>query len=249
MNIYSSGGVGDALIVAMKIEHMRLWTKTKINYWGHYEKHECHREPCTSIIKHFVSNGDCWIDTQPEKRAKELAESNGTYIDTKIINFPHPYLPHPIENNFKFKTKIWDHDKYICIQTTAGRLNDNTRRSISFKVIHGLKKRFPDRDIVLLGPERLDITENHMINLTGETQSILDAFSIINDCVLFIGQDGIMAYYAAMLGKPTIISYHLPNLLNHYWNNYWSLHAVAMVGGNNVVSLPAGCESIFKMVK
>ena len=254
MKIYSSGGVGDALIVAMKIEHLRLWTDAKIENWGHHEKHECHTEACTDIVRHFVPDGNFWCVDKPEAMAKELSRLNHgkdrLYIDTRIKEFPHPYLPNPIENNFSLSTELWELENYIVVQMTAGRLHDNTRRSVQVPAINQLHERFPDKSIVLLGPERMICEFDYpVINLTAKTVSILDALSCINSCGLFVGQDGVMAYYAAMLGKPTVISYHLPNLLNHYWNNHWSLHCCAMVAGNTVMSLPEGCESIFKMVK
>lgn len=253
MKIFSSGGVGDALIVGMKIENLRVWTKAKIQYWQHREKHECHGHACNDIVKHFVPKGKFILSENPEKESKEIEaigndqfKNSCKYIDTKIIEFPHPYLPNQIENNYHLSTELWDKENYICVQMTAGRLHDNTKRHINFSVIYQLHEKFPNKTIVMLGPELIPYETNflgNVINLTGKTPSILDAFSCINNCGLFVGQDGVMAYYSMMLRKNTIINYHLPNLINHYWNNHWSLHGLAVCGaGNNLNKFPPGID-------
>jgi hypothetical protein len=191
---------------------------------------------------------------QPERKAMEAkAGCKGYYIDTRINTVTDPYLDFPIGSEFlhqkrsaigKSAKKVhWDgnlgHDieNLIVIQCQAGRMHDSTKRTVGFGVVQQVQKCLPGQPVVLLGPEPINFHDKGICNWTGQTKSILDAFSCIDDCALFIGQDGVLAYYAMMRRKPTIVAYHLPNLPGHYWNNAWASHAVALIGAG--VYLPA----------
>lgn len=243
-NVYSSGGVGDALIVGLKIQQMNAKGQ-----WIQWEKHECHRKPILDVMRCFTPRAEVRISDSPEKDAKEYAELHGgQYVNTVITGINWPYLNVPIHSPNSFNAS-----GHICVQLLAGRMNDSTRRSISPFVINELYHKFPGKRIVLLAPEPVHCQEFiGLVNLTGKTESVVDALDAINDCSLFIGQDGVLAYYAMMLHKPTIVAYHLPNLLRHYWNGKWATHSLALCGsGNCLHMLPVSSkvEELFNMVR
>ena len=236
MEIFSSGGVGDALIIGMKIQKANF--KEKV-IWRHFERHDCHGDPCLDIMKQFVPASEMHIMEQPEKCAKQMCEDvGGTYMDSRVPDFPSPYLNNPIGDG-KF---ILEHSKlaflkgHIVIQQAAGRMHDNTKRVIGESLIRGLYETFPDRSVVVVGPLETQIDVPNIINLTGQTPSVVDALQTVNDCSLFVGHDGVMAYYAMMLRKWSIVNYHIPTLVNHYWNPSWKNHSLAVTGAGTYLN-------------
>ncbi|MHA2009816.1 MAG: hypothetical protein ACXADW_02935 [Candidatus Hodarchaeales archaeon] len=246
--VFSSGGVGDALIVGLKIQHR--FPEVEVA-WNHFERHQCHGDPILDIQKQFVKNAIVSIRDKPEEQAKEMcSKSNGIYIDTVITNFINPYLKKPLSTGKPIlNLDLKDH---VIIHMHAGRMHDNTKRTIAFNVIDDIRHKFLNKKIMLVGPEPVDLDFPNCINLTGKTESVLEAMQAINGCCLFVGQDGVLAYYAMMLKKPALIAFHLPNLVNHYWNGAWALHSLAIIGaGNTLNSLPSGekIEQLFELCK
>jgi len=251
IHIYSSGGVGDTLIVALKIDKLKNYEKQQGNttmfYWDHAERHECHRNAISEIMKKTVGEDYFKCEIQPEMGSnpehyiKEKCKSmNGTYLDTKIMGITSPYLDFKIGEDFiiSWEEKLVPH---IVVNMLAGRTY-NTRREVNVKVVHQLAKEFPKKRVVLLGPEMMEYLDNEFIqyegrvyNATGHTDTIIDALSFINGCCLFVGQDGVLAYYSMMLRKPTIVHYHMPSLIQHYFNQNWAYHSIALFGGGNVL--------------
>lgn len=245
IHVYSSGGVGDALIIALKIEKLKnyhiLQDTDTIFYWDHAEKHECHRIPISNIMESVVGRDffKCHIQANnPEAYIKELCKlNNGIYLNTRIMGIITPYLVSEFGSTFILP---WQDNKlpHIVINVLAGRTYDNTRREIGSEIIHQIARQFPDRQIVLIGPESNDSLdkidyEGRVYNATGKTPTVIDAMSYINGCCLFVGQDGVLAYYSMMLRKPTIIHYHIPNLIGHYFNQEWAYHSIALFGDSN----------------
>lgn len=239
IEIFSSGGVGDALIVGLKIQQGFEAEERRI-VWRHFEKHECHGDACLDIQQQFADHSECFIMEQPHNNMLEMCDSvGGIYIDTKMGEVLSPYLKKPLARGSFFHEKLLGESDYIVVQAQAGRMNDNTRREVSLDVMNGLLQLFPDKKIVILGPESHPfhtVDMSRTINLTGATESVIDALEIINDACLFIGQDGIMAYYSLMLKKPTILAFHIHTLPEHYWNERWGSHAVALLGAGNILS-------------
>lgn len=257
-NVFSSGGVGDALIVGLKINKMRQQNGHGHFVWEHREKHECHAEPCSDIMSRFAEEAHFILSDQPEKEAMEAkAGCKGYYIDTRINGVIDPYLDFPLGSNFLMlkrgavgksaEKKHWggnlphDIENFVVVQCQAGRMHDNTKRTVGFDVVKKLREKLPGQPIILLGPEPVDFHGDMICNWTGQTGSILDAFACIDECTLFVGQDGVLAYYAMMQKKPSLVAYHLPNLPGHYWNNAWAGHSLALVGaGVHLPVLPEG---------
>jgi hypothetical protein len=255
--VFSSGGVGDSLIVGLKIRKMRQQNGDCHFIWEHREKHACHKKPCHDIMGRFAEEPRFILCDQPEKEAMEAkAGCKGYYIDTRINSVVDPYLDFPIGSHFLKQKRMaigksaerthWDgnlsHDieDFVVVQCQAGRMHDNTKRTIGSDVIKQLRQCLPDQPVVLLGPEPVNFHEDGICNWTGQTVSILDAFSCIDECAMFVGQDGVLAYYAMMRRKPTLVAYHLPNLPGHYWNNAWASHSLALMGaGNHLRAIPA----------
>lgn len=254
--IFSSGGVGDTLIVGLKINQFkRNLTSGDQIFWNHYERHECHTKPCLDIMKFFANKSEVFIDNQPEKLAKQECEKyNGKYLDTVAKRIINPYLNFQIPVESFLDHRLLGRTNYIVIQAQAGRMHDNTRREVGVGVIDMLLHMFPSKMLVILGPEEHlyeTIDQRRIINLTGQTTSVNDALGIINDCSLFVGQDGIMAYYAMMQKKPSIVFFHLPNLVDHYFNTTWMNHSLAIYGaGNHVKEIPERLvENISRITK
>ncbi len=242
--VFSSGGVGDTLIVGMKIQQDSLKFPATEYVWKHFEKHECHSEPCLDIMDQFVEGAEFCITDKSEACAKQLAvDTGGHYIDTVITGWPNPYLKQPLcDGKFVLEhSELFDLSGHIVVQVQAGRMYDNTRREIGPGVITELLETF-ERKIVIIGPEHYNYSfadSDRVINLAGTTDSILDCLQLINDCILFVGQDGVVAYYAMMLKKLTIVNFHIPTLINHYWNAAWQNHSLAFTGaGRNLNKLP-----------
>jgi len=213
-----------------------------------FSKHKCYVDPAKSIMSMFTyKNLFEWFKiTDPAGTAKQFAKDiNGIYLDSRLQTSEYPYL-RELE---KFQKKGL---RRICVHMIAGRLNDGSKRTIEYSVIQQLKRIFPGMDIILLGPEKIDFPKSNRVdNITGGTTDIRDVFDWIDSCDLFIGQDGVAAYYAAMTRKPTIIFYHIPSLIDHYWHPDWSEHVLAVVGqGNRVTHLPVGptANRIFDLI-
>ena len=244
MNFYSSGGLGDALIVAAKI--LQTDANLKRSTWNHFEKRDMFFVQCTEIMRSIIPDVGCERVNDPEHEARYWSKEvkGGKYVNTSIAEMEYPWLNGKFGHVFSMAGQ-----PIICIQTVAGRLNDMTRREISLEVVNQMQKRFPTAAIVLIGPERTQCDWPNVINVTGMTRSVIDTFHYINGCDLFIGQDGICSYYAAFTQKPTIINYHLPDLIHHYYNDKWG-HVAPLMGINLVRNIPESgkCENVLEMV-
>jgi hypothetical protein len=209
IKIGSSGGVGDALLVMSKM--LNKYPDKNI-FWQHYTGHQIHVEPINDIInwsRYSNINGRCFQTKKTAESAKEFGE----YIDTNIIN-SDAQLPKQETNK-----------NYACIAYNAGRSNDNTNRTVCDDLID-----------VIESVDNIHLLGTH-VRCT-KTESIINALEIIDYCKYFIGQDGALAYYSAMIGKPTLINYHLTSLINHYYTQHWSKNVVCTFQGNNVVVIP-----------
>ena len=241
LEVFSSGGVGDSLIVGLKIqkELARCGKGPEDVVWKHYEKHLCHVNPISDVMQHFARQTECKIEDKPEVMAQEACGAvGGIYLDTRVPTLSYPYLDKPLRSA---SIKSAGSTKYLCVHLVAGRLNDNTCRKVSGQALQTLLDNFPDKKMVLLAPTKVDVDLplDRVVNLTGQTKTITEAFDIINSCSLFVGQDGVLAYYAMMIQKPTIVAYHLPNLPGHYWNAKWGFHSLLFVGaGNDFNTIP-----------
>lgn len=227
--IYSSGGVGDNLIIGLKIQ--KKFPGEKI-FWRHYEKHSCHHEPCSDLMKAMFPTGDVAF-IKSDKPEAEAKGEGGTYINTVIAGHEDPYLNEQLgESPLTFK----DH---IVIQMSAGREGDDTYRVVSKDLISQIAKDNADKKIVLLSGKIMAFPKTkNVINLSGQTGTVVDALGYINNCSFFIGQDGVLAYYAMMLKKPTLVNFHLPTLPGHYFNAKWLAHAVPVCQGNSLQYMP-----------
>lgn len=253
--VFSSGGVGDTLIVGLKIrQSMKNFPETEFT-WRHFERHQCHADPCMNIMGMFVQKREIYVMDGPEKAAKEMCHDvNGTYLDTVIKGYPNPYLDKPLgDGSFLLgRSDTFDLKDHIVIQMHAGRMHDNTRREVGREVIQQLKDEFWLRKIVLIGPESYEYKDDQVVNLTGQTPNVVDSLELINDCSLFVGHDGIAAYYAMMMKKLVIVSFHIPTLVNHYWNLNWANHALCLQGsGTFLRKLPdhEKVKLLFKLAK
>ncbi len=239
MKIYSSGGAGDALIVLNKISLYFTETGGPIIF-KMLEKHPCQKDAIDDLIKakkYLRFESGFQLSQNPEKEARELAAKNeGLYFNTRVRDEEYPlsttFHPYQSKNGIQ---KI--QQPYICVLYAAGRMKDNTKRVISTGNIKKIKESFPEHRILILGSEFIDFDDDLVetkFNKTGRTKSILDAMAYINDADGFIGQDGVLAYYSMMLGKPTIINWHLPNLPEHYFHPEWSQNTIHMYEGVSV---------------
>lgn len=239
--IFSSGGVGDALIVGLKLQQL---SNTNEAEWTHYEKHACHEKPCLDIMKQFAKKSNMVICNRPQDIALDMCQKeNGLYIDTKIIGHPLPYLNKPLGKKIKKDPGF----QYVVINAAAGRMHDNTKRVIDPEIVNDIMSLIPNKKIIVLGPEKMDFGKQ-VINLSGETESIIDAFEIINGSSCLIGFDGVLSYYSLMLGKPTIVFYHAINLVHHYWNDIWSTHALAYSTNSNKINRLPPTKNIAKFM-
>ena len=240
LHTYSSGGLGDALLVLSKLIRLNKESGQKI-HWSHLEKHKCHTRPVNDLMSSaafLVKGSEFMYSENPQKEAMELAATaEGVYIHTRAIDRKYAMelfiAPLQCKNNIKELPA-----KFICVQSAAGRMHDTTKRVITQKAINQLKTAVPGFAIVLLGPEYVpmdDTTLEDGLNFSGRTQSILDALCIINHSKGFVGHDGVMSYYAMMQKKATMVFWHAANLPEHYMRKDWSKHTVE-VFTDNIVS-------------
>jgi len=256
-NIFSSGGVGDALIVGLKIQKMRSQNGNHRYVWEHREKHSCHAKACNDIMDCFAEDAKFILSDNPEREAMEAKSgSTGYYIDTTVNWVPDPYLKFRLGSTFFMRNQVTWPDQLenpIVIQMAAGRMHDGTKRIVSIDVIKQIREWLPKKSVLLLGPEPINVDIDGICNFTGQTsENIRHAFSCIDDCSMFIGQDGVLSYYAMMQKKPTIVAYHIHTLTGHYWNNAWANHSVAILGAhNNLSALPNSdkVQSLIDMIK
>jgi len=253
LEIFSSGGVGDSLIVGLKIQEATKSNSPAHIVWRHFEKHECNADPCLAIQTKFATQAECLIFDKPEQCAKEMCHDiAGTYITTTSSDILNPYLDKPIHGEGFFLSPLMGEKNYIVVQAQAGRMHDNTRREVDISVMNQLLQLFPNKRLVILGPEEQSfetIDTSRTINLTGKTGSIIDVFEIINDCSLFVGQDGVMAYYALMRKKCAIVAFHINTLPQHYWNGRWETHSVALLGAGNMLQQLPQLNSIEQLLR
>lgn len=252
----SSGGVGDALIAGVKIKNAFGDDVS----WNHYEKHECHQYALTDLVEafgfkeaRFISHEKPYfaaceaVNREKVMPAIDQYSPAGGYVSSVCRTMEAPFLPSPI---CRRKTSFTIPIEAICIQALAGRPHDDTRRIVGMQIVRSINSLFPGRHIVIVGPERNDLFNEHeihgLINLTGRTPSVVDALSIIDLCAGFVGHDGVMAYYAMMRRKPTIVSYHMPMLAEHYWNDTWAPRTQVVRGDNN---MRVGCKELDQFSK
>ena len=245
---YSSGGCGDALIVGLKFSQL-IKSNQKLNSldvtWLNFEKHKKHQLPIQWIMNGFEIPGVSIIRDEPYKEAIRLAKvyevypakdqynQLGGYISSIISNMENPFLEKLI-----ISSKNYNLGPNISIIRNSGRSNDNSTRTISHEFIIKMRQKLDNigvkLPIIILGTKPSEIVEwsPNIIDLSGKTETILDAFEIINNSILTIGFDGVLAYYSAMVRQPTIIHFHEPNLVNHYWNERWGERGHAIIHYN-----------------
>ena len=243
----SSGGVGDALIVALKMSFP--WYVPRL--WVHHEKHDCHARALEELVGFFWPKVG-WVKMCKEPYIEALKMvgarhvippvdqevGSHAYLSSDVSTVNDPY----IEDRVARGVRAWG-DPYhlgrcrnVCVQKHAGRLGDSTRREVSNSMIEMVAKRLPKRNVFVLGQESCKVPNfRNVINLTGLTPSLIEAFDVVENCDLFIGQDGVLAYYALMRRKPTVINYHDPRLVNQYWNEKWLPHGFPCFMGNNLM--------------
>ena len=226
----SSGGCGDSLIVGLKLKKLNLDKESYI--WNHYEKHAEHENSINEIIDFLELSGRCYITNSPYKDAIKLSSVNevypaadqyninGGYISSVISGFSEPY----------FDISDTTNKQYVIIQTAAGRMKDNTKRIVSPQLIASICHILPHYRIILIGPEKYCSLSN-VLNLTGKETNLRQIFKLIDNCSLFIGQDGVLSYYSLMIKKPTIVNYHMSTLVSHYWNEKWRNHSLSYSQG------------------
>jgi len=253
----SSGGVGDALVAGTKIlnkfgENVR---------WHHFERHACHNKALADLMQAFgFSEVNHRICEMPYTEATTLVnrqrlipaidqyDPTGGYVSSCCRTMERPFLDKPL---YTIEQLVpWDS---ICVQMVAGRLHDNTRRTVGAAALKLIRQVFPSKYIIVVGPEKNEwiegCVENGLINLTGMTDSIVDALRVVNSCAGFIGHDGVLAYYAMMRRKPTIVSYHAPELAEHYWHDEWSTHGLRILGNNIMCLGRAELHQLAKMIE
>lgn len=233
----TSGGLGDLLIQCNKILHLGLGEPIHIYS---YEKHECLERPMKELLKLFGLIGTVSIRQDAYKEAiKKVARvetypaidqfnKDGGYVSSQLFNYKKPFIKKilgdsPTENS----------PRSVVVSLEAGRNND---RFVSPNIACQLAKLLP-YPVVIIGMEKV-YHPGPIVNCTGEL-SLQTVFSLINSCSLFVGQDGIFSYYAAMCKKPTIINYHEPNLINHYFSPLWADHVLTIIdSGRFIYELP-----------
>ncbi len=236
LRFFSSGGLGDILIVCNKLtqvhnqdgEHILL----KV-----YEKHACHKSGIQEVIScfPFITGTVELSDHAFETANNEASKSGAIYINTRTDDkdFQMSPLISPIT---KYNISPIE-EKYICICYASGRMGDKSKRIVHPKVFQAIKTFLPEYKIVLVGPEYVELDENIIsdeYNKTGRTKSVADAMGYINGADGFIGQDGVLSYYALMIGKPTIINWHDSSLPSHYWHQGWKNHGISIFQDNAI---------------
>ena len=232
---FSSGGLGDALIVFNKIQQMHDISKCAL--WSHITGQKEHVEPIRKLAMHCFPKAFVGVAHIPKKQKDEAVRSqiekaaenelDFIYPNTKITEMDYPFLDQHLVRPRLRRT--------MCIQMTAGRMNDSTKRTVDTDVVDWAESRSAISRIVLIGPERVKTpASTKVINKTGKTPTILEALEYVGGCDYFIGHDGVCAYYAAFLEKVCVINYHIPTLTNHYYNKQWSNHVVPLFAGQTL---------------
>lgn len=251
----SSGGVGDLLIVGAKLSKFR----GRLPKLLHFEKHQIQEKALKELMQRYIDIGllhpesEVGINPQPYKTAISLVSAEecypskdqftfyGGYVSTYCNENMNPYflVPTPVHGNLS---------PYIVINCVAGRINDSTRRIIAANVVRQIKEIAPKYEIVLLS------VTNEFPDIEGtikvKTPTIIHAFAVLNECSAFIGQDGVLAYYAMMQEKPTYVTYHLEDLPNHYMHPNWKAKSVINIGPNIVTEIePSHLDQFKKLLE
>jgi len=214
----TTGGVGDTLICLVKIKQIGdciQWIHGSANKeFANSIKEIQQLSTCTNIAYQQITNKNKnYFESNCKKYCNDI-NSKYLRLNTKIIEMQNPFLEEHLVS------PIYAGD--VCINTTAGRLLDDSKRIVSCETINNVAKQNSHLKVVLIGPEKLNYKfMNNIINLTGQTKSIIEAMQYVGGSKYFIVHDGIFAYYAAFLRKKCIINYHDPILMNHYWNDAW----------------------------
>lgn len=237
----STGGLGDALICLLKVREIG-----EAKFWLHGTGHKEHIAGIEDVQK-LATGVECSCekitkDTREEFEHRSQTHADNTHtnytrISTQVKEIQDPFISRPFDG---FAEPFIVSRPYICIQCAGGRMGDSTKRTIDERAIKDLKEVFPAHEIVLLGPEHIEFSEGivkNKFNRTGRTYSIIDALAIINECDAFVGHDGVMAYYAMMIHKPTIINWHVPNLPSNYMHNKWRRLSVEVYLGSSIKRL------------
>jgi len=238
MNFYSTGGCGDALLVAAKIFN-KIDNSLQGNFsWVHAERHECHKSAIEEIQRMFVKycskyNFSLRASAIVHSHGKPediiwniLKKTGGTYVTTDISKCSLSLFDslstvgEPLEKG------------YIVIVTNAGRPMDNTNRFVSYELIEQVSALYK-RKVILLGTTKIEASFNDkdILNLTGIT-SLDEAFGYIEGSSFVIGHDGLLSYYSALRGIPCLIAYHSPDLPAHYYSPDWGNEVIRHISGN-----------------
>jgi len=242
IDVYSSGGIGDALIVISKIARLHRITGAMFNF-RMYGKHRCYEKPCNELMtlpKFLDASSHYVLSDNPEIDAKAFAHSNGSiYMNTRVDDINNPVEPFYdiLQDTIPLINKHMPSN--ICIQVLAGRPNDGSARMVTATAIRQLFKSIRHRNIVLVGQDEISTPEdfyepaqNKIINLCGRTGTISQALCIVRHSHAFVGQDGVLAYYAMMIGKRVVVNWHVPTLPGHYMHPSWVAHTKSLYGGS-----------------
>lgn len=210
----SSGGLGDAFIVALKLKE---WEKEKVDptfnepyysfSWTHIESVDIGK-PFEIIVKKMnFENCRQWT-----------FEHNPNYIQNiKELTKDKEIIPTPPSSTCSFYNKAWllknpflennkkDLEYDIVLQCSAGVKNDRGWKDDPLKIAECLAAT--GRHVTIIGTDsrykKSTTNTDKIINLVDRT-SMEDALNIIERCNAFVGLSGFLTFYSMANKKPTI---------------------------------------------
>lgn len=229
---FSSGGLGDAWIVFLKIWG-ELFQGDQV-VWNHATSHSFHRDSITQLMALVpgIAEANVHIITKATIRRveKQYVDNNTERLRSTAFDIPNP-LPNltSIIKPVKLKKPI------AIVQPAAGR-DDKSFRHFTPYAVNMLIENFQHegKDVVLLGYKYTAATPDSVSNLTGKT-SIATALSIIASASNFIGFDGFLAYVAMSLRIHSRVAFHAPGLSHHYSHPRWREHSEFCLTGQKII--------------
>lgn len=223
----STGGLGDAWIVCLKINSVLAEVGEEEFFvdWLHVESHDKIKEACEEIFKSlnndkFKFTFEC--DPNYESNVRAGKWKDRTALSTSIngkcsLHGDTPELKHPFA--LSLAARAFEEINYdIVIQVSGGAKNSRNWKFDPRTLAAILKQR--GYSVALVGNDKRFENTVDVDNFVGKV-GLLDTLSVVSKSRLFIGLSGFLNYYACSMRVPNIHLIESADHEKHYYHPEW----------------------------
>lgn len=241
MKFLSSGGLGDFLIVKLKVAEWMKGNPGKPVDWLHVESNDI-ESGCLNILDHESLPVEFSFIHDPDYVANLRSYRKGREVIPTAVSGPCDFYKKswPLDNPFFSTSPTSDFPSgATVIQCSAGANNDRNWITPVAQISKTLS--LLGRDVVLIGsdPNFKDLNDLRVMNLVGKI-SLNEAFEVISRSDTFIGLSGLLNYFACAARVKNIHVTESPRHEEVYYHRLWKKYSVPIADS----SLPSVLRGI-----